>query len=138
MARVDYTVDCNWKLLVENHVDVYHLWYLHQRSLAAYRHPPSNGIGRDAWWSLEPLKDPARPPGRAVGGLADEERFGIGAHLLFPNLMLVTTGEYLATYDARPVAPGRTEMTLRIRSTPGSTPTETSGPFGRSASSPRT
>jgi Rieske 2Fe-2S family protein len=122
VARVDYTVDCNWKLLVENHVDVYHLWYLHQRSLAAYRHTAFKwDWDGEAWWSLEPLKDPALAPAVPGGstGLADERRFGIGAHLLFPNLMLVTTGEYLATYDARPLGPGRTEMTLRIRSSPG-------------------
>jgi hypothetical protein len=44
-------------------------------------------------------------------------RHHIGAYLLFPNLMLVTTDEYFATYDAEPVAPGRTALTLRVRST---------------------
>jgi phenylpropionate dioxygenase-like ring-hydroxylating dioxygenase large terminal subunit len=122
VARVDYTVDCNWKLLVENHVDVYHLWYLHQRSLAAYRHTAFEwDWDKEAWWSLEPLKNSdlaPTAPGGALAGLTDRERLGIGAHLLFPNLMLVTTGEYLATYDARPAGPARTDMTLRIRSTP--------------------
>lgn len=106
VARADYTVECNWKLLVENHVDVYHLWYLHQRSLAAYRHTAFEWEwDGPTWWSFEPLKDRSSPD-------------GIGAHLLFPNLMIVTTGDYLATYDARPLSPGRTAMTLRIRSTP--------------------
>jgi len=119
VARADYTVACNWKLLVENHVDVYHLGYLHQRSLAAYQHASFRWRWDGAtWWSWEPLKDPAAA-GPGLGGLSDDERCGIGAHLLFPNLMLVTTGDYLATYDARPVGPDRTAMTLRIRSTPG-------------------
>jgi len=109
VARVDYSVRCNWKLLVENHVDVYHLWYLHQRSLAAYRHAAFEWEWQGAtWWSHEPLKEPV-----AGAGLD-----GIGAHLLFPNLMVVTTGDYLATYDARPAGPVRTDLTLRIRSTP--------------------
>jgi phenylpropionate dioxygenase-like ring-hydroxylating dioxygenase large terminal subunit len=119
VARVDYTVNCNWKLLVENHVDVYHLGYLHQRSLAAYRHPSFEWRWEGpTWWSWEPLKDrsAARP---GLGGLTADGREGIGAHLLFPNLMIVTTGDYLATYDARPVGPDRTAMTLRIRSSPG-------------------
>lgn len=122
VARVNYTAECNWKLLVENHVDVYHLWYLHQRSLAAYRHTAFDWKWEgEAWWSLEPLKDPADAPpvpGTGLDGLRAEERCGIGAHLLFPNLMVVTTGEYLATYDARPAGPARTNMTLRIRSAP--------------------
>jgi phenylpropionate dioxygenase-like ring-hydroxylating dioxygenase large terminal subunit len=44
-------------------------------------------------------------------------RHHIGAFLIFPNLMLVTTDEYFGTYDAAPVAPGRTVLTLRVRST---------------------
>ena len=36
---------------------------------------------------------------------------------MFPNLMMVTTGAYFATYDATPMAPDATRLTLRIRST---------------------
>ncbi len=43
VAVVRYEAACNWKLLVENHIDVYHLWYLHARSLAAYDHGSSDG-----------------------------------------------------------------------------------------------
>jgi hypothetical protein len=32
--------------------------------------------------------------------------------------MIVTTGDYLATYDAVPLAPDRTRLTLRVRSDP--------------------
>ncbi len=118
VARVDYAVECNWKLLVENHVDVYHLWYLHQRSLAAYRHTSFQWRWEGpTWWSYEPLSDPSGAPA-GLAGLSEDERTGIGAHLLFPNLMLVTTGDYLATYDARPDGPTRTRMTLRVRSHP--------------------
>jgi phenylpropionate dioxygenase-like ring-hydroxylating dioxygenase large terminal subunit len=102
--------------MVENHIDVYHLWYLHARSLAAYDHRKFSweSLG-DNWWSLEPEKAPA-----GAGGLPwvpADMRHHIGAYLLFPNLMLVTTDEYFATYDAEPVAPGRTALTLRVRST---------------------
>ena len=118
VARAEYTVACNWKLLVENHVDVYHLWYLHQRSLAAYQHLSFDWQWEgSSWWSTEPLKDPSSA-GPGLDRLSDGERYGIGAHLLFPNLMMVTTGDYLATYDARPLGPTRTAMTLRVRSTP--------------------
>ena len=69
----------------------------------------------DNWWSLEPLRDLAGAPS-TLRFLDDAERAGIGAHLLFPNIMIVTTGEYLATYEATPVAPDRTRLTLRVRS----------------------
>jgi Rieske 2Fe-2S family protein len=38
VARVDLEARCNWKLFVENHIDVYHLWYLHERSLGDFDH----------------------------------------------------------------------------------------------------
>jgi phenylpropionate dioxygenase-like ring-hydroxylating dioxygenase large terminal subunit len=115
VARVEYAAACNWKLLVENHIDVYHLWYLHARSLGDYDHRSFTweSLG-DNWWSLEPLKDPAK----AYDGLdwiPDEMRHRIGAYLLFPNLMLVTTDHYFATYDAQPITPDRTNLTLRVR-----------------------
>jgi phenylpropionate dioxygenase-like ring-hydroxylating dioxygenase large terminal subunit len=119
VARVDYTVRCNWKLLVENHVDVYHLWYLHQRTLEPFKHAAFEWEWHDSlWWSSEPRKDPSsyQP---SLPGLTEQEGMCIGAHLLLPNLMIVTTGDYLGTYDARPDGPNRTNITLRIRSLPG-------------------
>jgi choline monooxygenase len=115
VAKVEYEAACNWKLLVENHIDVYHLWYLHAHSLAEYDHRSFSweSLG-DNWWSLEPLKDPST----AAGGfdwIPDDMRHRIGAYLLFPNLMLVTTDSYFATYDAQPIAPDRTRLTLRVR-----------------------
>jgi phenylpropionate dioxygenase-like ring-hydroxylating dioxygenase large terminal subunit len=117
VAKVQYEANCNWKLLVENHIDVYHLWYLHMRSLAAYEHRSFAWESLvDNWWSLEPLKDLST----SVGGfdwISEDMRGHIGAFLLFPNLMLVTTDHYFATYDATPIAPNRTRLVLRVRST---------------------
>jgi choline monooxygenase len=117
VAKVEYEAACNWKLLVENHIDVYHLWYLHARSLAAYEHRSFQweSLG-DNWWSLEPLKNPS-PDSTAFDWLDESMRQRIGAYLLFPNLMLVTTDHYFATYDATPLGPDRTRLTLRVRAT---------------------
>lgn len=113
VAVVQYEAACNWKLLVENHIDVYHLWYLHAKTLAAYDHRAFSweSLG-DNWWSLEPLKAPS---GRTADWVPCEMRGTIGAYLLFPNLMLVTTDDYFASYDAVAVAPDRTRLTLRVR-----------------------
>jgi choline monooxygenase len=113
VAVVQYEAACNWKLLVENHIDVYHLWYLHAKSLAAYDHRAFawESLG-DNWWSLEPLKAPAED---GPEWIPREMRGTIGAYLVFPNLMLVTTDAYFATYDAVPLAPDRTRLTLRVR-----------------------
>ena len=115
VARVEYEANCNWKLLVENHIDVYHLWYLHARSLADYEHRSvAWKLLGDNWWSLEPLKDPSKSRA-GFDWIPDHMRHRIGAYLLFPNLMLVTTDDYFATYDAQPTAPDRTRLTLRVR-----------------------
>ncbi|HWF15319.1 MAG TPA: aromatic ring-hydroxylating dioxygenase subunit alpha [Acidimicrobiales bacterium] len=113
VAVVQYEAACNWKLLVENHIDVYHLWYLHAKTLAAYDHRAFRweSLG-DNWWSLEP---PKAPSGGAPDWVPPDMRGTIGAYLLFPNLMLVTTDDYFASYDAIPVAPDRTRLTLRVR-----------------------
>ncbi len=120
VAKVEYTARCNWKLLVENHVDVYHLWYVHSRSLSMYEHRSFEWeLESDNWWSIEPLKDRSAAPDPGLEWITVDEREGIGAHLLFPNLMLVTTGSYFGTYDAVPLTPDTTRLTLRIRSVAG-------------------
>jgi Rieske 2Fe-2S family protein len=119
VACVHYEADCNWKLLIENHVDVYHLWYLHSRSLNRYAHRSFEWTPYgDNWWSMEPLRDRTDAPA-GLPWLTQRDREGIGAHLLFPNLMMVTTGDYFATYDAVPVSPSRTRLTLRVRAPDG-------------------
>jgi phenylpropionate dioxygenase-like ring-hydroxylating dioxygenase large terminal subunit len=119
VARVGYEAACNWKLLLENHVDVYHLWYLHQRTLSHYDHRKFawRSYG-DNWWSTEPHKDPSGIPS-GLPWLGAEERDGIGAFALFPNLMMVTTSETFSTYDAVPLAVDRTRLTLRVRARAG-------------------
>ncbi len=115
VGKVQYSVNCNWKFLVENHLDVYHLWYLHAKSLNAFDHRSFEweSLG-DNWWSYEPLKVSERNLG-GLPWIPDRDRVGIGAHLLFPNLMMVTTGDYFATYDAYPISPNETRITLRLR-----------------------
>lgn len=122
VGRLDLEARCNWKLFVENHVDVYHLWYLHAATLGDFDHARFEYLQLDRnWVSWEPLLS-GTPMDAAVGaggveiaGLADRDRLGIGAHFVFPNLMMATTAEFFATYQAVPLAPDRTRIELRIR-----------------------
>jgi Rieske 2Fe-2S family protein len=117
---------CNWKLFVENHVDVYHLWYLHERTLGDFDHTKFQHENRDGHWiSYEPLRagvfDDARLAAgtKAIAHLEERDRVGISALLAFPNLMFATSAEFFATYRAIPVAPDRSVIDLRIRAEPG-------------------
>ncbi len=109
-----YQIACNWKFLVENHVDVYHLWYLHSKTLNSFDHQrfrwEQSGPN---WWSYEPRKTKATYPYADENGNGAKD--GIGAHLLYPNIMIVTTPRYVATYDALPIDASTTQLTLRIR-----------------------
>ena len=49
----------------------------------------------------------------------ERDRLGIGAHLVFPNLMIATAAEFFATYVAQPVGPDRTVIDLRVRAEHG-------------------
>jgi choline monooxygenase len=126
VARCEIVGDFNWKLFVENHIDVYHLWYLHEGSLGAFDHTrfEHQRLGRN-WVSYEPFKavlpdDLARLDQGTVpiGHLDDRDRCGIGAHMVFPNLLMASASEFFATYAVYPLAPGRSRVDLRIRAEP--------------------
>jgi Rieske 2Fe-2S family protein len=125
VARDRVTGDFNWKLFVENHIDVYHLWYLHEGSLGAFDHTrfEHRRLGRN-WVSYEPFKA-VLPPGAGldqgtvpIAHIDERDRGGIGAHMVFPNLLMASTAEFFATYAVYPLAPGRSWVDLRIRAEP--------------------
>jgi phenylpropionate dioxygenase-like ring-hydroxylating dioxygenase large terminal subunit len=121
VAHVRIDARCNWKLFVENHVDVLHLWYLHSGTLGDFDHPRFewHQLGR-SWASYEPLREGVAEPrlGRsttAIRHIDDRDRTGIGAHAAFPNVLMASAEEFFITYVAVPVAPDRTVVDLRVR-----------------------
>ena len=127
VLRTEFRAACNWKLFVENHVDVLHLWYLHARTLGAADHD------RFTWWqsgphwgSYEPMKEGDRPHRREglppLPGLDASDRHGIRANLLYPNFMVATGNEFVLYYIARPTSPTTTTIELRIRADAGCDP----------------
>jgi choline monooxygenase len=129
VARHRFELAANWKLFVENHIDVYHLWYLHQQSLGLYDHP------RAAWSMCGPHWVFYEPPRADVDthdeqfwrGLAPishvgEERWGSGAHLIWPNVTLATGAGFFMTYQCVPLGPERCLVDLRVRAEPGGDP----------------
>jgi Rieske 2Fe-2S family protein len=125
VARVQFDARCNWKLFVENHVDVYHLWYLHARSLSAYDHDRFEWSQAGPHWvSYEPQKDGVerrRPHvgSKPIEALDARDRRGIGAHMIFPNVLFATESEFFMSYVPVPVAPDRCLLDVRIRAEDG-------------------
>ncbi len=126
VARVRLEANFNWKLFVENHIDVLHLWYLHDKTLADFDHPRfQHQLLGEHWVSHEPLKhadpnDATLTPGTVpIAHIDDRDRFGIGAHLLFPNMCMASASEFWISYQVSPLAPDRSVIDLRVRAEPG-------------------
>lgn len=106
----------NWKFYVENHVDWYHLWYTHPKSLRMWDHHQGQMLQTGAHWaSFEPLRDGQAnmtPDLKSIPGLSDRQRQN-GAHLLFPNLTLFTGDTYFATGIVTPLGPDRARVHFR-------------------------
>jgi Rieske 2Fe-2S family protein len=125
VAHEQLEAHCNWKLFVENHLDVLHLWYLHAGTLADFDHQRFewNQLGRN-WVSFEPLKAGVDNPRlkastTTIAHIDERDAAGLGAHAAFPNVLMATSSEFFITYVARPVAPDRTIVDLRIRAEAG-------------------
>ncbi|MEE4360464.1 MAG: aromatic ring-hydroxylating dioxygenase subunit alpha [Pseudomonadales bacterium] len=111
-----YEFNANWKFYIENHVDWYHLWYTHPRTLRMWNHHEGRMIQSGAHWaSFEPARpeQPAMTPAlKSIEGLTERQREN-GAHLLFPNLTLFTGDGYFATGLVTPLGPDRARMHFR-------------------------
>lgn len=122
VASADLPARCNWKLLVENHIDVYHLWYLHRSSLADFDHNrfEHQQVGRH-WVSYEPLRRADLATAQLVRGtkpiahLDERDRYGIGAHLIFPNVLLASNAEFFMSYAVVADSPTTCHIEVRIR-----------------------
>jgi Rieske 2Fe-2S family protein len=127
VARHSFELRANWKFFVENHVDVYHLWYLHADSLGVYDHrrarwsstgphwvfyePPRAEVdteSTDFWRGLRPIRH------------VDRDQWGSGAHLIFPNLTFATGAGFFMTYQCTPIGPDETVIDMRVRAERGS------------------
>jgi choline monooxygenase len=123
--RIQVPLRCNWKLYIENHVDIYHLWYLHGESLGMYDHPGLTCWRAGPHWgcveAIRPGEERARPGMLPIVGVPDEERPLLRANLIFPNLPMTTMQTSVMTYQVIPTGPDTCRLDLRIRGQRGST-----------------
>lgn len=118
-GRTTYEIKANWKIVVENYIDVYHLSHLHSGTLNMYDHaraeygfvgphyafwePPSEAYGADiARNAPTPLVIPA-------------EQAGAWVPMLFPGIGLAESESSWATFIITPLAPDLTRIENRVR-----------------------
>jgi choline monooxygenase len=107
-ARRSYTMQCNWKVYVDNYLDGgYHVSYLH-RALAGQLDLKSYRTELFERLSIQSCKAPEEKPGESEGDFAD--RIGEEALYAFfyPNFMINRYGPILDTNWVVPLAHDRT------------------------------
>lgn len=101
----------NWKLFIENHIDVLHLWYLHAGTLPSEHSKFEWNNYGPHWVSYEPLKRDADRKPRFTKPISHVEGtrgpLGIGADLIFPNIVFGTGRDSVNLTTVRPLAPDR-------------------------------
>ncbi len=119
--------EANWKMVVENYMDAYHLFYLHERSAATFDHEQFewDTTGRH-YLFYEPVVEKYRhwadkvygdgPIGVVPG--TDPQTYGGTFHMLFPNIGWVGMAHSWSTFHAIPVSAERTIVESRIRVMP--------------------
>lgn len=119
-GRAQIEARFNWKLFIENHIDVLHLWYLHAGTLPSDHQQFEWRNCGPHWVSYEPLKPDADRKPRFTKPISHVEGtrgpLGIGAHLIFPNIVFTTGRDLVNLTTVRPLAPDRClfdSLTLR-------------------------
>ena len=122
--RTDQVIEANWKIVVENYVDAYHLKYLHSGTLAMYDHEriESGWYGPHfAFWEPLTASYQAEVDKRSPLPLIDHvprERLGAWVPMLFPGIGFGEAEGSWSLFHVTPLAPERTRVTTRTKVAP--------------------
>ena len=122
--RLRVPVASNWKLYIENHVDVLHLWYLHDETLGMYDHTGFEHRQVGPHWVSEERLRPGteRPRGLPpIRDLPEDERDVLRANLIFPNVPTSSSETQWMTYQVVPTGPESSVLDIRVLAEPGTT-----------------
>lgn len=112
-------IQANWKIVVENYIDHYHLAHLHEGTLNMYDHANAEfGWVGPHYWFYEPLIPEYRAdvknlcPYVLIDSVPEDQ---IGAYVpwLFPNVGLSETEGAWSVFHVTPLAPDRTLVVIR-------------------------
>ena len=126
-TRTEKIIQANWKIVVENYIDVYHLAHLHSNTLQMYDHAKAEfGFVGDHYMFWEPLVDKYRDnldkliPYKRIQEMTDEY-LGAFVPWLFPNLGLSEGEASWNIFHVTPLAPDKTKVVMRSKLEPVST-----------------
>ena len=118
-GRTEHVIAANWKIVVENYIDGYHLAHLHSGTLAMYDHARiESGFVGPHFAFYEPLapdyaEDVAKNAPYPLVVPADQA--GAWVPMLFPGIGLTETESSWTLFHVTPLAPDRTRVVTRSR-----------------------
>ncbi|NEO87205.1 MAG: aromatic ring-hydroxylating dioxygenase subunit alpha [Spirulina sp. SIO3F2] len=123
-GRERHEINANWKIIVENYIDGYHLAHLHSATLFMYDHrKQQSGFVGNHFYFYEPLSQDylADIKKNAPLPLIDhipQNKLGAYTPMLFPSLGLGADECNWSTFLVIPVAPDRSIVEIRARAMP--------------------
>ena len=121
VAREEYAVAANWKILVENYSECYHCPGVHPQLNALTPYDLGEDLPARGWWKggWQPLVGAARTMGLDRGsharpwlaGVTEEDATRITYVAVWPNLLLSLHPDYLMVHTIEPLGPGRSKVT---------------------------
>lgn len=118
-----YDIKANWKIFVENYIDVYHLSHLHAETLNMYDHARLEGVftGAGHVATYDPPNRQYRkflettPNSYMPLIIPEPEKWGAYVHMMFPNFGIAGTEYFWSTLEVIPVSPALTRVKMRSR-----------------------
>ena len=114
-------IQANWKIVVENYIDVYHLSHLHSNTLNMYDHSKAEfGFVGDHYLFWEPpVKKYAENLDKLIQSkrIAEvtDEHLGTWVPWLFPSVGLAEAEATWSTFNVIPLAPDKTKVIVRSK-----------------------
>lgn len=124
-AATDHIIKANWKIIVENYIDVYHLSHLHSETLYMYDHQKAEtGFMGPHFVFYEPHSEEfaanleEMSPMPLIDHFDEQNPTGAYVPMLFPNLGLGASESSWSIFHIIPIAPDETRVITRTRVMP--------------------
>ena len=120
-GRTDDEIRANWKIVVENYIDAYHLKHLHSATLAMYDHDRIESGWHGPHFSFrEPLSaeyeaDIERKSALPLIDHVPRDQLAAWVPMLFPGIGLAESESTWSTFHVQPLAPDRTRVVTRTK-----------------------
>ncbi len=115
--RIEYEVEANWKVIVENYNECYHCGGVHPELCEVVPAFKQGGGGALDWERGIPHKEGAftftatgKTQRKPFPGLNQDEKVRHKGELIYPNFMLSLAADHVATFTLWPRGPGRTQV----------------------------